>query len=107
MGEDLYHEFIRYRNCGILLLLMNVFLAAIILLVFHEQKEFVPRKNFIYVMALYTFFIVASSIVSWIQYRNAKSPIISASKSINFASSFISLLSLEVTMLMEFGGKGN
>lgn len=100
-------EYLKYRKCGIFLLLMNLVLSMIILLIINQNQVISYPGNLIYVMAIYTFYVVISGAINLIKYRKYKRPIISASKIVSMATSLVSMLSLEVAMLYEFGTEAN
>lgn len=43
------------------------------------------------------------AIVGFVKYRSSRTPVISAAKAVSFTQSLVSLLSLESSMLMQFG----
>lgn len=102
LGEDTRAEYIKYRNCAYVLLLMNFALAGIVMLVLHDNRGFYYAGYLIYMMAVYAFYNIISATIELIRYRNTGSPIISAAKAIRFASALISILSLEIAMLNSF-----
>jgi len=106
-NKSLKKEYLKYRKCGIFLLLMNLILSMIILLIINQNQIISYPGNLIYVMAIYTFYIVISGVINLIKYRKYKRPIISASKIVSMATSLVSMLSLEVAMLYEFGTEEN
>ena len=58
----------------------------------------------IYVMALYTFYVTTHAIISMIKYRKYNSPVMSATKIISLSAVLVSMLSLETAMFSQFGG---
>lgn len=58
----------------------------------------------IYVMALYAFYVTISGVISLVRTRKYKSPVLSAARVVSLASALVSMLSLEVAMLAQFGG---
>ena len=102
---SLKEEYKKYRNTGIILLFMNVFLMIVILVIVN-QHIVIPYNMIIAIgVACYTFNLLISSIINMIKYRKYKSPLMSSSKTINFIASLISMLSLEVIMLSTFGAE--
>lgn len=102
--NNLKNEYFMYRKCGVILLLMNVILTVIILLIINQNMAI--RYNGMIaciVMAIYTFYILITGIVDLVRYKKYKRPIISASKVVDLVAGLISMLSLEVAMLYEFG----
>lgn len=58
----------------------------------------------IYVMALYAFYVTISGVISLVRTRKYKSPVLSAARVVSLAAALVSMLSLEVAMLAQFGG---
>lgn len=101
--SDLYMEYRSYRFCGIILLFINIVLSVITLYVVKQGRGFSYHYIMTIAMATYTFYIFAVAILNLIRYRKYDSPVISASKAINLAAAFVSMLSLETAMLNAFG----
>ena len=57
----------------------------------------------IYIVALYDFYLIISAIINVIKYRKNNSPILVASKCVNLTVAMISMISLEVAMIYQFG----
>ena len=107
LGNNLKVEYKKYKNCGIIMLLLDIVLTGVIILIVHQDNGFQYPGYFIYVMAIYAFYTTISAIVNLIKYRKQVSPVVSASKAINLTVALISMLSLEVAMLAEFGTPEN
>lgn len=103
LGENLYKEYLDYRLCGIIILLMNISLSVIAFYIVTQNKGFAYHYIMTIAMATYTFIVFTTAIVNLIRYRKYKSPVISASKVINLAAAFVSMFSLETAMLTAFG----
>lgn len=102
IGNEYYSELKRYRLCGIMLMIMNVALGVIVTLVVVQNEGFQYAGFLIYIMAIYTFYAVITSVVNLIKFRKYKSPILSAAKVINLTAALVSMLSLETAMLSQF-----
>lgn len=103
LGKNLYKEYLDYRLCGIILLLMNAALSVIAFYIVTQNKGFAYQYIMTIAMAAYTFIVFTTAIVNVIRYRKYNSPVISASKIINLAAAFVSMFSLETAMLTAFG----
>lgn len=101
----LEEELKRYRLCGIILLFMNQALAGIVTFMVHQNQSYDYPGLFIYVMAIYSFYLVIIAVKNVIQFRKHKSPVLSAAKVINLVSAMVSILSLETAMIARFGNK--
>lgn len=102
-GEDMASELRRYRFCGIILMIMNVALVAIVFFMTYFNRGFEHHFITTIAMAAYTFTALTVAIVNMVKYRRYHSPVFSASKAINFAAALVSMLTLETAMLNAFG----
>ncbi|MCD8116105.1 MAG: hypothetical protein LUE21_03135 [Oscillospiraceae bacterium] len=96
----------RYRICGILLLMMNGILFGIVMLAVTGNQAIHYAGYLIYAVAAYTFYRVVIAIVTLVRYRNWNAPALTASKVISLVTALVSLLSLEIAMILQFGGDG-
>lgn len=101
-GEKMRDELIRYRNCGIAFLMMNMALALIIFFMVYWNRTFEHHEITTIAMAAYTFGTLTMAIINVIKYRKYNSPVFSASKAISLAAALVSMLTLESTMLTTF-----
>ena len=97
-------EWRHYRLCGAMLIPMNFALAGVVILVLHQEGGFHYGSMLIYVMALYAFYVTISGVISLVRTRKYKSPVLSAARVVSLAAALVSMLSLEVAMLAQFGG---
>lgn len=102
-SKYLKDEYLKYRISAITLLFINLFLMIIILIIVNEKIIISYNQNITIAIAVYTFYLMISSIMNLIKYRKLKSPLISASKIVNVITSLVSMLSLEIAMLGTFG----
>ncbi len=93
----------RYRFSGVLLIITNLALGAIVFHIVHQNQGFTYHYIQTIAMAAYTFTITTVAIVNVIRYRQYKQPMISAVKLVNFAAALVSMFSLESAMLNAFG----
>jgi hypothetical protein len=96
-------EIVKYRACGIVFLVMNLALALIIFFMVYFNRTFEHHMITAIAMAAYTFTALTTAIINVIKYRRYNSPVYSASKTISLAAAFVSVLTLEATMLTTFG----
>jgi hypothetical protein len=102
-GKNKVIEYKKLRNTGIILLFLDIVLSGIIILIIHQNQVIKYNGYLIYLVALYDFYLIISAIVNVFKYKHSNSPIISASKCINLTVAMISIISLEVAMIYEFG----
>ena len=95
-------ELIKYRNCGIIFLVMNLALSLMIFFMVYWNRTFRHHEITTIAMAAYTFTAFSLAIVNVVKYRKYNSPVFSASKAINLAAACVSMLTLESTMLTTF-----
>lgn len=96
-------ELKKYRSCGIVLLVLNLFLSLMIFFMVYWNRTFHHHSITAIAMAAYTFTAFTVAIVNLVRYRKFKSPILSAAKTVSLASACVSMLTLESTMLTAFG----
>ena len=101
-GENMRAEFLRYRLCGWVFLLMNLALALMIFFMVHWNRTFRHHPITTIALAAYTFTSFTMAVINIVKYRKLGSPVFSASKAISFASACVSMLTLEATMLTTF-----
>ena len=95
-------ELIKYRNCGIAFLLMNLALSLMVFFMVYWNRTFEHHEITTIAMAAYTFGSMTMAIMNVVKYRKYNSPVYSASKAISLAAACVSMLTLESTMLTTF-----
>lgn len=105
-GENKKLELLIYRFCGMILLLMNGALSAIVFYIAVQGRTFTHHQITTIAMAVYTFTMLSVAIVNVIRYRKYESPVFSATKVISLAAALVSMLTLESAMLNAFGKEG-
>ncbi len=100
--EKMVRERTYARVCGWCFLAMNVALSAMIFLMLYENRMVKHHEITTIAMAAYTFTSFTLAIISLVRFRTVGSPVFSASKAISLASSCVSMLTLEGTMLVTF-----
>lgn len=96
-------EYQKLKHTGIILLLLDIVLSGMIILIIHKNATFYYPETLIYIVALYDFYLIITAIINALKYRNHKSLMITASKYINLTVAMISIISLEVAMIYQFG----
>lgn len=105
-GENKFYEYLLYRLCGVLLLLMNLTLGVIVFYIVWQNRGFEYHYIHTIAMAAYTFTAMTLAVLNVIKYRRYESPLMSAARVISLASALVSILSLETAMLTAFGEPG-
>lgn len=107
LGKNVVSELRQYRQCGIILMIMNIALMGVVILVVSKNEGFVYAGYLIYVMAMYAFYNVFTAVRDVVKYRKYKSPVMSAAKAVKLAAALVSMLSLETAMLNQFDNGTN
>lgn len=102
-GDKMCAEYVRYRACGIVLLVLNLALLTIVFFMVHWNRTFVHREITTIALAVHSFTSLVFAIINTAKYRKYNSPVCSASKVVSLASACVSLLTTESTMLNTFG----
>ncbi len=103
VGEKMREELIKYRNCGIVFLVMNLSLTLMVFFMVYWNRTFIHHEITTIAMAAYTFTTFTFAIINIVKNRQYQSPVYSASKAISLAAACVSMLTLETTMLTTFG----
>lgn len=103
-GERYDLEIKKYRTCGWIFLVMNIFVAFILFFMVHFDRSFKYGEITVIALAAYTFTSLTLAIISVVRYKKYNSPVYSASKFISLASAVVSMLTLEASMLSTFSG---
>lgn len=103
-GENMRRELRYYRACGWIFLVMNLALSAMMFYMIRENRATEHHEITTIAMAAYTFFTLIWAIVNVPRYRKYNSPAMSAARAVSLAAALVSLLTLENTMLVTFGG---
>lgn len=97
------NEYKVYRKTGIYLLVTNVILSMIILVIVNESIMNIYSNSMAITVAVYTFYLIISSIISLIKYRKTNSVLVISSKVINVVNSLVGIISLETVLIPTFG----
>lgn len=93
-----------YRRSGFLLLGLGLLLIGMITqMVVRPTGRNYGGNYMIYLVAMYSFYLIISAIVGMVKYRKNKSPTLKVIKCINLITASVSLLMLQTTMLATFG----
>lgn len=104
IGQNRTSELKYSRWCGCIMLVMNSALSGMVVLVLKSGQGFAYEGMLIYVVALYTFYIMVYAVINMVKYRKYRSPLILTSKAVSLSAALFSMLSLETAMLAAFGG---
>jgi len=104
-NKILIHEWKAYRVCGIMLLVLTVFLQGVVILIVRDGQGFAYHEIVVIAIAAYDFYCLGNAIFYMIVKRKKHSPIVNSIKSISLASSLVAILSLQTAMFSSFGGE--
>lgn len=93
-----------YKVCGWLMLLLNIAISVIVIIVVFDDHTISYPGFMIYAIAVYTFICLAKAIVNMVRYWHRHNPVFSAVKRIELAKTLVSIFTLQVAMLTQFGG---
>lgn len=96
-------EWKAYRLCGCLLVVLSFALQGVAIMIVKEGNGFRYHGYLIFVVAIYDFYCLITSVVYLVKNRKAHSPAIMAIKYISLATSLVSMLSLQTAMFASFG----
>ena len=99
-------EYRLYRNTGIGMLPLNGSLSLIFGLMLIQDETYSYPGLMIFAVAAFTFSSLTMAIIHVIRYRKYKSPVLSASRAVQFTVALVSLMTLETAMLEAFS-EGN
>ncbi len=101
--EYAVYEYGIYKTTGKLLLSLNIPMSVMIFLTIVTNSGYIYPGIVIYGSATYTFYMTAISILNISKFRKLNSPILLASKNLNFVSAAMSLFGLQTAMISRFG----
>lgn len=101
--SQIVKEWKAYRLCGCLLVVLSFALQGVAIMIVKEGNGFRYHGYLIFVVALYDFYCLITSVMYLVKKRKVHSPVIMAIKYISFATSLVSMLSLQTAMFASFG----
>lgn len=101
--SNIKKEYQKLKLTGLILFLLNIILIGIVLLIIVQNEIINYRGILVYIVAIYDFYLIISAIINVIKYRKNNRPILIASKCINLTVAMISMVSLEVALVFQFG----
>lgn len=103
LKNNSHKEYQKLKLTGIILLFLNLILMGIVLLIIIKNEVVHYQGIIVYIVAIYDFYLIISAIINVFKYRKDNRPIIMASKCLNLTIAMISMVSLEVAMVYQFG----
>ena len=102
-GVNLKKEYQKLKLTGLILLFLNIILSGMIILIIKQNQEITYAGFIIYIVAIYDFYLIISAVINVIKYQKNHRPILIASKCLNLTVAMISMISLAVAMISQFG----
>lgn len=95
-------DVLKYRNCGILLIITILALSVAILQMVAADAFFERAGLLIYAAAAYTFYKITMSIVNFVRAKKETDFTVQAVRNVNFADALVSVLALQTSMFHAF-----
>ena len=92
----------KYRNCGILLVIIIAAIALAVAEMIAEDKTFEHAGFLIYASATYTFYKITVAIVNIVRAKRQTDMTVQAIRNINMADALVSMLALQTSLLHAF-----
>lgn len=92
-----------YRVCGWLMLFLNIAVSVIVIMVVVDNQTITYPGFMIYAIAAFTFYYMAMATINIVKYWHIHNPVFSGVKRIDFAKALVSIFTLQVAMLTQFG----
>ena len=93
-----------YKVCGWLMLILNIAISVIIYMVVVQKQSIVYSEIAVIALATYTFYCFTMAVINVIKYRK-KNPAHSTIKNIDLAKAIVSMFTLQVAMITQFGNE--
>lgn len=94
-----------YRICGWLMLLLNIAISVIVAMVVFDKQTINYPGFMIYAIAAFTFYCLTMAVINMVKYWHRNNLIFSAVKRIEMAKALVSIFTLQVSMITQFGGE--
>jgi len=92
------------RFTGIMLMVLSLSLVGTVILAFVKDRGTVFHLIVMLAIAVYAFIKITLAAIKWIKARKSKSAKLISLRNISFADAFVSIFSLQRSMLMSFEG---
>lgn len=97
------HGLRSYKTCGWLMLLLNIAISVIVMMVVVDNQTIDYPGFMIYAIAAFSFYCLTMAIINMVKYWHRQNPVFSAVKRIGMAKALVSIFTLQVAMLTQFG----
>jgi hypothetical protein len=91
-------QYLSYRNCGIMILLLNVTMAGMAIQMVLHNRTYSYASGIVYISAGYTFYCFISAIANVVTFSKLNHPILLATKNLNLVGAVMSIFTLQTTM---------
>lgn len=102
-GSDAKKEHRDFLICGIMLLVLNLTITALIYQMIWQNKSHFYSETVIYAAATYTIFRVSAAIFDTLNLRKLNSPTLYASKALSISVALMAFFSLQTSVLDRLG----
>lgn len=101
--ERRLHGLQSYKVCGWFMLLLNFAISVIVGMVVVDKQTIAYPGFMIYAIAAFTFYCITMAIINMVKYWHRQNPVFSAVKRIGMAKALVSIFTMQVAMLTQFG----
>lgn len=101
--EMMIHECKIYRLCGIMMLIFDLIIAAMMMQMVWQNQAGKYSQLVVIVSACFTFYFFAMSIINAVRFRKRHSPILEAAKNLSLTGALMAMYNLQNSMLQAFG----
>ena len=92
-----------YHVCGWLMLLLNSAISVIVIMVVFGDQTITYPGFMIYAIAAFAFYCLTMAIINMVRYWHRYNPLFAAVKRISMAKALVSVFTMQVAMLTQFG----
>ncbi len=101
-ADSPYKQVKTYRNCGILLLIINLALSSAIAQMIFDDRSFQYEGLMIFASAAYAFYKITMSIINIFRAKKQDDLTVRAIRTVNLADAAVSILALQTALLATF-----
>ncbi len=103
-GDEMIREYKSYRLCGSMMFLLNIGMTVMTVQMVRDNRYYEYPGLVIYLSAAYSFYSLTIAIINLFRSKRLNSPILSASKALDFVGALMSIFALQTALIARFGG---
>ena len=101
------HEYKTFRLCGALMMILDLAIGGMAVQMIWQNKSNEFSRVTVIISAAYTFYYFILSVYNAVSFRKRDNAILSAAKYLALSGAFMSMFSLQTSMMTVFGGNGS